>query len=110
LCSLLGANVIGFGLLARLIGAKRKPVRMESAMGKLLKWFSLERGLVFGASLIVGGLAIDAWIFSTWVGRGFGEMASTVHAAFVATTVVLLGVNAAFGAFLFNMLREDAGV
>lgn len=107
LLALLGANIIGFGLLARLINAKRNPISEGSSFGRLLSWFSLERGLIIGGGLAVAGLSLDLWVLIEWIARGFGDMAGTVHIAFVATTVMLLGVNAAFASFLFNMLREE---
>jgi hypothetical protein len=35
-------------------------------------------------------------------------MSDTVHVAFVASTIFVLGVNSAFGVFLLNMVREEA--
>jgi hypothetical protein len=107
LLALLGANIVGFGLLARLIGARRKPIAERSAFGQLLSWFTLERGLVIGGLLALAGLAIDVGLLVKWVGSDFGDMVGTVHLAFVATTIMLLGVNAAFASFLFNMLRDE---
>jgi hypothetical protein len=107
LFTLLGGNVIGFGIFARLIGAQRIPIAPGSAIGRLLSCFSLERGLVLGGLLATSGVAVDGWILAEWVSRDFGDMAGTVHVAFVATTCVLLGVNAVFASFLFNMLREE---
>lgn len=107
LFTLLGANIVGFGLLARLINAGRKPIRKASAFGRLLDWFTLERGLIVGVLLAAAGLTADIWLVAEWLASGFGDMAGTVHVAFVATTVMLLGVNALFASFLFNMLREE---
>jgi glycosyltransferase involved in cell wall biosynthesis len=107
LLALLGANIVGFGLLARLIGARRKAIVERSAFGQLLSWFTLERGLVIGGLLALAGLAIDVGLLVKWVGSDFGDMVGTVHLAFVATTIMLLGVNAAFASFLFNMLRDE---
>ncbi|MEW6132023.1 MAG: glycosyltransferase family 2 protein [Pseudomonadota bacterium] len=107
LFTLLGANIIGFALLARLINAGRKPIRESSAFGRLLSWFTLERGLIIGGALAAIGLAVDGWLLARWLASSFGDMAGTVHLAFVATTIMLLGVNAIFASFLFNMLREE---
>jgi hypothetical protein len=73
----------------------------------LLSAFSLERGLVLGGLLAVIGLAIDTWILLEWISRGYGDMAGTVHVAFVASTILVLGINLIFGTFLFNMVREE---
>lgn len=107
LFTLLGANIIGFALLARLINAGRKPIRERSAFGRLLSWFTLERGLVIGGALAAIGLAVDGWLLARWLATSFGDMAGTVHLAFVASTVLLLGVNLIFGTFLFNMILEE---
>jgi glycosyltransferase involved in cell wall biosynthesis len=107
LLTLLGANIVGFGLLARLINARRNPIRANSAFGRLLSWFTLERGLIIGGAFALVGLSIDLWLLIEWIASGFGDMAGTVHLAFVATAIMLLGVNAAFASFLFNMLRDE---
>jgi glycosyltransferase involved in cell wall biosynthesis len=107
LCTLLGANVIGFGLLARLTNARRNPITTDSNFGCLLKYFTLERGLMLGVGLAASGLAIDIWILLEWISRGYGDMRDTVHVAFIASTVFLLGVNSVFGVFLLNMVRDE---
>lgn len=107
MATLLGANVIGFGLLARVISARRNPIGPDSSFGRALKYFTLERALMTGGAAVLSGLAIDTWILVEWISRGYGDMAGTVHAAFVASTVFVLGVNGLFGAFLFNMAMDE---
>lgn len=107
LFAILGSNVVGFGLLARLINRNRKPIKPDSGFGRLLSAFSLERGLVIGGLLATAGFAIDVWILLEWISMGYGDMKGSVHLAFVASTVLVLGVNLIFGTFLFNMVREE---
>lgn len=107
LFALLGANVIWFGLLARLANARRNPIPPDSNFGLLLRYFTLERGLIIGGGLAISGLAIDSWILLEWISRGYGDMHDTVHVAFVASTVFALGVNSVFGVFLLNMVRDE---
>ena len=99
--------MIGLGIFARLSGARRNPITPDSAIGRLLSWFSLERGLVIGGLSAAAGFAVDGRILTEWISRDFGNMAGTVHVAFVAATLMPLGVNAAHASFLFNMLREE---
>jgi len=108
LFAILGTNVIGFGLLARLINAKRNPIDPASGFAWLLGHFNLERGLVLGGLLAAAGLGTDVWILAAWIARGYGDMSETVHLAFVATTLSVLGINAMFAAFLFNMVKDEA--
>lgn len=106
LLTLLGANIIGFGLFAKLLDASRCPIRPNSILGSLLRVFTLERGLILGFLATASGLAIDTLIFIEWLARDRGAMDETVHPAFVATTILVLGVNMIFGSFLLYMLRE----
>lgn len=107
LLALLGTNVTAFGLVARLVNAKRNPIRPKSLFGRLLQQFTLERGIVLGGGMFFCGLIVDAWIFSEWISRRLGDMADTVHPAFVASTFMVLGINVVFAAFLFNMIRDE---
>jgi hypothetical protein len=107
LFALLGINVTTFGLVARVVNAGRNPIRPESLFGRLLKMFTLERGILFGGGIFSCGLVINAWIFSEWISRRYGDMSDTVHPVFVASTFMVLGINVVFAAFLFNMIRDE---
>jgi hypothetical protein len=107
LLALLGTNVTAFGLVARLVNSRRNPIRPQSLFGRLLRQFTLERGIVLGGTLFSCGLIVNAWIFSAWISRRFGDMSDTVHPAFVASTAMVLGINVVFAAFLFNMIRDE---
>ncbi len=103
---LLGANVMGFGLIAKVLNEDRCPISPASATGRLLQVFSLERGLLAGLVLFLSGLAGAGSILVEWLSRERGAMPETVHLAFVATTLLALGVNLMFGSFLLYLLRE----
>lgn len=107
LLTLLGANVVGFGVLARVLNATRNPIGTDSLFGRLIDAFTLERGLLAGGAMVIGGIAMDAAILTEWLARNRGDLGETVHLAFAATTVVVLGVNVAFGSFLLYMCLEN---
>jgi len=105
--TLTGANVLGFGVLAKSIAAWRYALARNPATNWLIGAFSLERGLAVGIILAAAGILVDVGILWEWLERGRGSMEDTVHTAFVATTVFVLGVNTAFGAFLLNMVLNE---
>jgi glycosyltransferase involved in cell wall biosynthesis len=107
LLTMLGANVLGFGVLAKVYNAPRCPIPPDSLMATLLRHFALERGIVVGGIFAVGGLLVDAAILFEWFARGGADMGGTVHPAFVASTLVVLGINLVFGSFLLRMMQED---
>jgi hypothetical protein len=73
----------------------------------LLRHFTLERGILVGGSLAIGGIVVDTAILVEWFARGRSDMGETVHLAFVASTLVVLGINLIFGSFLLRMMQED---
>jgi glycosyltransferase involved in cell wall biosynthesis len=107
LLSLLGANVIGFGVLAKVYNASRCAIPPNSLIARLLRHFTLERGILVGGSLAIGGIVVDTAILVEWLARGRSDMGETVHLAFVASTLVVLGINLIFGSFLLRMMQED---
>jgi len=108
LLTMLGTNVVGFGVFAKLVNEVRCPILPGSILGRLLQVFTLERGLLAGTSLMLGGLAVILAILAEWLARGRGSMPETVHLAFLATTVIVLGVNLVFGAFLLYLQRDKS--
>lgn len=107
LLTLLGFNVVQIGVLAKVIIGRR----YEGIQSRVVNWvsrhFRLETGLGAGLLLAAAGGAIDLAIAFQWI-RHFGSpMEGTVHLAFVATTVIVLGANIFFGSFLFALLGAD---
>ena len=107
LLTMLGANVVGFGVLAKVYNASRCAIPPDSLIARLLRHFTLERGILVGGSLAIGGIVVDTAILVEWLARGRSDMGETVHLAFVASTLVVLGINLIFGSFLLRMMQED---
>jgi len=102
--SLVGFNVINLGVLAKALMRQRYaslPSRMLEVLGR---HFSLEGGLVTGTLLMLAGLATDAVILGIRLAHPGEAMEGTVHLAFVATTMVVLGLNLVFTSFLLAMV------
>lgn len=108
LLAVLGINVIGFGVLAKVLHARRCPLPDGSPVAWLMRHYTLERGLLTGALLFLVGFSGLGWILAEWLARQRGAMEDTVHLAFVASTLCVVGINLLFGAFLLRMVQEDA--
>lgn len=66
-------------------------------------WFTLERGLVFGALLLLAGFAVNFRILWVWVATGFGPM-NAVRPAIVALTLMAVGAQIFFSSFYLALL------
>ena len=108
LLALLGFNVVGFGVLAKVLHARRCPLPGGSPVAWLMRHYTLERGLLAGHCCSLSGSQGLVWILAAWLARQRGAMEDTVHLAFVASSLCVVGINLLFGAFLLRMVQEDA--
>jgi len=102
--SLVGFNVINLGVLAKALMRQRYTSLQSRMIATLSRHFSLEGGLVAGTVLMLAGLATDAVILGIRLAHPGEAMEGTVHLAFVATTMVVLGLNLVFTSFLLSMV------
>jgi glycosyltransferase involved in cell wall biosynthesis len=109
LLAVVGMNVLMLGVLAKLAIAQMYPNLVSRTARWVLKRFRLEWGLVAGALMFLAGAGIDLAILLRWLGSGGGPLEGTVHPAFVATTVMVAGLNLIFFSFLLNLFRLAEG-
>jgi len=102
--SLAGFNILNLGVLAKAVMAQRFPALKSRVLELLTGRYTLEWGLIGGLVLMLLGLAVDAAILAERIASPGQAMENTVHLAFVATTIVVLGLNLAFSAFLLAMM------
>jgi glycosyltransferase involved in cell wall biosynthesis len=105
LLALMGMNVLMLGVLAKLAIAQMYPNLSSRTARWVLNRFRLEWGLVAGAVMVVAGGVMDLAILLRWLGSEGAPQEDTVHAAFVATTAMVAGVNLIFFSFLLNLFR-----
>ena len=102
LLAIVGVQVVALGLCAHAYGTY--------FMGEKDPWFDrmrarfrLEHGLLLGASVIVGGVAVGLVILVTWVERGFGQLTEQ-RLAVLAAMLTIVGLQIVFSSFLISIL------
>ena len=105
--ALVGFNVINLGVLAKAVMQQRYRELKSRTLSLLSRRFSLEGGLIAGTLLILLGLATDGVILGLRLASPGEPMSGTVHLAFVATTMVVLGLNVLFNSFLLAMVLHQ---
>ena len=108
LMTLAGLNVFNLGVLAKTIMAQRYPAFRSRTADWVRRSFSVELGVVTGLAIAFIGTVIDALILTHWLNAPGEPMESTVHPAFVATTMIVLGLNLLVNAFLLNLILSGA--
>lgn len=104
LFSMLGFQILSLGAFAKAFAMNDSFEMGGPVFTRLVDWFTLEMGMVIGASMIWLGLLTDLAILTTWIARDMGYLGST-HAVFVATTAIALGVQVVFSSFFLGMFK-----
>ena len=108
---LLGSQLVGFGVLARLYGVASGLWPTSRSVERFRRLFSVERGCCAGGALFALGMAGSTALFVQWGGAGFGAM-EPLHLMRIAIPAVLAtvtGLQAIFTSFLVGLIdiRRD---
>ncbi len=102
LLMIVGTQVLALGLCAHAYGTY--------FMGEKDPWFDrmrarfrLEHGLLLGGAFMLVGVVIGGVIVATWISHGLGSL-SDERLAVVAASVLIVGVQIFFSAFLLSIL------
>lgn len=105
---LAGFNILTFAVAAKVIVANKHP----SLNNRLVQWArganATESCLLGGVLAVLLGGGIDVAILGQWLSAPLRPMEDTVHLAIVATTLIVLGLNAMFSAFLMNLIVSES--
>ncbi len=106
LAIILGSQAIVFFLSARTYGASHRYLPSASWLERIQGTITLERGLVVGALLVVGGVALLAAAVIQWSSVGFGDLdyARTMRWVIPGATLTTVGFQVVLGSFLLGML------
>jgi hypothetical protein len=105
--SIIGAQMVWFAVFTKIYGATLglmpKDSRIEYALGAL----TLERGLVLGVTLLLGGLILSATALSEWARHNYGALnpRDVMRVAIPAVSMMIVGMEFVFSSFFVSILR-----
>jgi glycosyltransferase involved in cell wall biosynthesis len=102
LLMVVGTQVLALGLCAHAYGTYFMGER-DPWFDRMRARFRLEHGLLLGGAFMLVGAVVGAVILATWISHGFGSLADE-HAAVVAATFVIVGIQIFFSSFLLSIL------
>jgi len=100
---ILGYNLVLFDIIAKTFSMGAGFARPRQWLQRLTEFFSLERGLLLGALLFLGGLAVEVKIIVDWIRGGHGPLMA-VRGIVIGMTGMVLGAQTAFASFLVSLL------
>ena len=107
LAILLGAQLGQLAVFAKTFAISERLVPESRAMRWFRRVATLERGLIIGGAMVVGGIGLLGGATMHWLDTGFGALDYPVTMRWVipGVTLVALGAQAMFSSFFLNILR-----
>lgn len=106
--AMLSYQIINIGIFAHLYTIEKKLIVADRAAAAIEKYFTLEKGLVFGGILFIIGLGINIAVFIEWFSSHFGSL-YRLRESILAMTLMVIGLQTIFSSFfvsLFFIKRE----
>ncbi len=100
---ILGYNLVLFDVLAKTFSMGANLARPGRWLTGLSRAFTLERGLLLGALLFLGGLALEVKIVIDWARSGYGTLMA-VRGVTIGMTAMVLGAQTIFSSFLMSLM------
>jgi hypothetical protein len=111
LAVIIGNQTVQLGLFSRLYGTRAGLLPDDPTIGRLFAFTTLERGLIVGIVLILGGLSGSVAAVLNWGQAAFSELdpQSGMRVARPSATAIALGVQIVFGSFFLGVLKMRTG-
>ncbi len=109
--ALLGLQLCLFSLFARVSAQSAGLLPRQLAVERLLRIFTLERGLLGGLALAFAGFAWSAAAFWAWRDAGFGALDPRIvmRDTIPASALMVAGMELMLASFLLSVLRMKQG-
>jgi glycosyltransferase involved in cell wall biosynthesis len=106
LAMIMGLQLTQFGLFSRAFAARIRVLPPSRGVERFTGLVSLERGVLLGIILLLGGLAGSSYAVASWGHSAFGAMdpASLMRVAIPSATAIATGLQIMFGSFFLGML------
>jgi hypothetical protein len=103
---LVGAQVVGFGIIARHFAAANGLLPRSKSLDGLMSRVSLERGLLIALALMCSGIGGVAWSLWQWAALDFGPLTAPEVTRVLTLSLVLIAtaVQLAFTVFLLGII------
>jgi glycosyltransferase involved in cell wall biosynthesis len=103
----LSFQIVLFYLMSKIYAINQGLVPVKRSFNNIFRYFTLERGLIFGGLLISIGVIMLAWLFIKWQNLNYGpiiDIDQTLKLSFISILSLVIGVQAIFSSFMLSIL------
>jgi glycosyltransferase involved in cell wall biosynthesis len=103
---LLGYQTMWLWAHAKIFGWTSGMLPAKSRSFRIIEHITLERGLIIGALLLLGGLGLNVWLVREWLAVDLGplDVQQTLRTTLWGFTAMVLGLQTIYGSFFQSML------
>lgn len=103
LALILGYNFVLIDIFAKTFSMSAGLARSDRWLGRFVRHFTLERGLIGGSIVLLAGFLVEGMIIVDWVRGGYGELMA-VRGIAIGMAAMVLGAQTVFASFLLSLL------
>jgi hypothetical protein len=107
MCQVVGLQIFFFGIFTRVFAISEGLLpKTAGPLDLLYKWFSLERGVVLGLTILLVGLVKLIMAVLYWKAARFGAISypESLRQVIPAVTLIMMGVQIVFSSFFLSIL------
>jgi len=104
---MLGLQACLFSIFTKVFGMSQRLLPRDALFERLMQIFTLERGLVLGIALIIGGLAGSVHAVVNWQSAAFGpqQPQELMRIVVPSLTAIMAGMEIVFASFFLSVLQ-----
>lgn len=104
---LVGYQFISFYTISKVYATTNGLLPSSQPFDNAFRFFNLERGLIFGALMLITGFALTANAVISWQSLGFGDLvpAVTLRQVIPAVLLITVGVQTILNSFILSILE-----
>ena len=102
----IGVQLTAFAFFAKVFAIGQNLLPEDPRFRGVFRHFTLEKGVIAGAALLLSGAGLMGWALWLWSSTGFGvlDLAANLRRLIGSTTLILLGVQVIFSSFFMSVL------
>lgn len=107
---LIAVQLMSFGLLASLFGARERYWPITPRLARLRSWLTIDNGCVAGGGMMALGVIGAVWALGSWAATGFSDMnpESLMRVSIPSVVLAAMGLQVALTSFLIELLSQPA--